>query len=203
MSFEDRSYYYFQYNAAVSLGYDAAVTTRAYNATTNVTTVSRSELKLRPFETFYNNSIIVGKHWSSGWSLETEWASYDIYFDEIDGEDARNSDYERTLVKLDYNMINLRKDLFSYGNFMFFTRVGVGFAIASQPHRNSGGTNKMEFAYQGALGTYYRVNNFLDLETSVNYFKNLATMKEISAIGTEYKLRVDAINLYLGARFKL
>jgi hypothetical protein len=190
---ERTSAYYLQYNALfnVSSKFNVDITSVTEEEGVKKTNNIKYELTSEMMQPFYNSNFIVGYHNNGNWAFEFEVASYEFYFKKKDSDAVVQSDIDFASTKINYQMANIKYDLFSIWGFTPFLKIGAGAGFFDVWPRNTGRQgSRLEFAYQGGVGVYYSFNRYLDFEVAYKYLSNLSKKRE------NYSTSVDQSYIY-------
>ena len=168
------------------------------------TNPSYDSLDSKLFDAQYNSNILVGYHFYSGWSFEFEMASYDIAFDKVNGETGNNGDAYSAYARSDYDMINIKYDLFSIGDFTFYTKAGTGIIQVNFPYANAGdGGSNIEPAFQFVGGFSYALNNAFDIGINYKFLFNIPSLEEVAAVSAKQRINFKESAIYLTLKVKM
>lgn len=199
-----RDYAYVEVGESWAVGTHASKYTEYTSPDTGDTNTSYDSLDSKLFDSQYNSNILVGYHFYSGWSFEFEMASYDIAFDKVNGEKGSNNNAYQAYARSDYDMINIKYDLFSVGDFTFYSKAGTGIIQVNFPYANAGdGGSNIEPAFQFVGGFSYALNNAFDVGINYKFLFNIPSLEEVQAVSSKQRINFKESAIYLTLKVKM
>ncbi len=172
------------------------------------TTTTVDKYKSSGFNPKYQGSIAFGyKPANSSFSYSFQYDSFNLYYNVKNGSSIGSANGEEASFNLDAYTLNIQYDLFSWGNFTAFTKLGLGFMQFNQFRKNPQSAipsgYKLEFTYNGVLGGYYKITNYLDVYLYYKVMSNISKKTAVSALGSPTKYDLLDGSIYLAVRFNL
>ncbi len=155
------------------------------------------------FSAQFLSSIVVGYMYLNSLGVEFEINSYDLFSAKVDGSVIKPQDSANAFNTVDYMMFNVRKDAFSYGSINAFYKVGFGFLQQNIPSLAQNGGYDLTPAVQGVLGTYYAVNDYIDVEAYYKFLMNYSKLKLLNTIGYKHQGTYNEGSINFAVRFKI
>lgn len=200
----NRDYAYVEIGESWAVGTHASKYTEYVSPDTGDINTSYDSLDSKLFDSQYNSNILVGYHFYSGWSFEFEMASYDIAFDKVNGQTGSNGNAYSAYARSDYDMINVKYDLFSLGDFTFYSKAGAGFIQVNFPYANAGdGGSDIEPAFQFVGGFSYAINNAFDVGLNYKFLFNIPSLEDVMAVSSKQKINFKESAIYLTFKVKM